>query len=126
MELAYARSCRAPYETIVEAVEQVAAAHGFCISEKRDIQAMLAAKGFTIAPLTIFEVLPIGEGTEWSDLPDVIVRCRLHVAVVDDETHVGVLRPAALCDALLRSPVEDLIRDLDAAVVAVVDEIAAT
>lgn len=126
MELAYARWCRAPYQMIVEAVGRAAAAHGFYVSEKRDIQAMLAAKGFVIAPLTIFEVLPVAENGEWRALPDVLVRCRLHVAYVEEEVQVGVLRPAALCDALLGSPVEDLIRDLDRAVIAIVDEVAAT
>jgi predicted PP-loop superfamily ATPase len=126
MELAYARTCRAPYEKVVEAVERMSASHGFSVCEKRDIQAMLAAKGFAIAPLTIFEMLPARESAEWHDLPEVIVRCRVHVAVVDDDVSVGAIRPTALCGALLRGAVEDVMRDLDRAVVALVDDVAAT
>lgn len=126
MELAYARRCRASYEKVTEAVERMSAAHGFTICETRDIRAMLAARGFTIAPLTIFEMLPARDSVEWSDLPEVIVRCRVHVAVVGYEVEVGAIRPTALCSALLRGPVEDLMRELDRAVVAFVDDVAVT
>lgn len=125
MDLAYARSCRAQYDAVIGAVERVAASHGFDVLERRDIQAMLAAKGFSIAPLTIFEVGPGRSRAEWCDLPDAILRCRLAVSASDDGVRVGALRPAALCDALLRGPVQGLIEALDAAVAALVDDIAA-
>lgn len=124
MDLAYARLCRAPYESVVEAVERAAVSHGFDVLERRDIRAMLAAKGFSIAPLMIFEVKPGGPQSEWRDLPDAIVRCRVAVSASEDGVRVGALRPAALCDALLRGPVQGLIEDLDAAVAVLIDEIA--
>lgn len=125
MELAYARISRAPYDEVVEAVGRVAARHGFDVLERRDIRAMLAAKGFAIAPLMIFEVEPGRSRSEWRDLPDAIVRCRVAVSESEEGVRVGALRPAALCEALLRGPVQGLIEDLDAAVAALVDEIAA-
>ncbi|MCX8007772.1 MAG: DUF302 domain-containing protein [Coriobacteriia bacterium] len=126
MELSYVQECRASYESVMEAVERAIAAHGFLILEKRDIRALLAAKGFSIAPLVIYEAVPGKRAGGMSALPDVIARCRIHVAESRGAVHVGVLRPAALCDALLVGPVEAMIRELDSEVIRIVDEAAAS
>lgn len=126
MDLAHAQVCQASHSVVVEAVERVAAVRGFRILEKRDIQALLAAKGFSIAPLVIFEAVPVRGRSGFRALPDVIARCRIQVSEVDGRVVISVLRPAVLCDALLRSPVEDIIRLLDQAVIGLVDEVAAT
>jgi len=72
---------------MVEAVEQSVRSHGFDVVRRHDLQATLAAKGFEIQPLVVFD---IGTALGSTDL------CKMHVYTEGDAVWVSAIRPVAL------------------------------
>ncbi|HEX9094035.1 MAG TPA: DUF302 domain-containing protein, partial [Coriobacteriia bacterium] len=53
----YRRDCSSGFDEAVVAVEESLSRHGFTVRTVHDIQATLAAKGFRIRPIRIYEVV---------------------------------------------------------------------
>ncbi len=87
MEFTYRREGCRPFSEMVEAVEQSVRSHGFDVIRCHDLQATLAAKGFVIQPLMVFD---IGCTRSSTDL------CKMHVYTEGDSVWVSAIRPAAL------------------------------
>ncbi|MDP3631071.1 MAG: hypothetical protein Q8S43_09025, partial [Actinomycetota bacterium] len=56
MDFTYKRVCHSGFESTVEAVERSIRSFGFVVERAHDLQATLAAKGFAIQPLRIYEL----------------------------------------------------------------------
>lgn len=87
MEFTYRREGHRPFLDMVEAVERSARSHGFDVIRRHDLQATLAAKGFEIQPLVVFD---IGTEERSTDL------CKMHVYTEGDAVWVSAIRPVAL------------------------------
>ncbi len=100
MDFTYKRVCHVGFEETVEAVERCIRLHGFVVDRAHDLQATLAAKGFTIQPLRIYELSTLigvsgaaGAGATPSE-------CRLHVYVEGEVVYVSAIRSAVLYEVL--------------------------
>lgn len=91
MDFAYKRTSSAGFAETIRAVERSARNHGFDVRHSYDIRAALAAKGFPIRPLVIFEIDPIEDDLD--DAVSLIMPCRIHVYEEADGVVVAVLRP---------------------------------
>lgn len=87
MEFTYRREGRRPFSDMVEAVERSVRSHGFDVIRCHDLQATLAAKGFEIQPLVVFD---IGCEERSTDL------CKMHVYTEGEAVWVSAIRPVAL------------------------------
>jgi len=87
MEFTYRREGCRPFSDMVEAVERSVRSHGFDVIRCHDLQATLAAKGFAIQPLVVFD---IGSAERCTDL------CKMHVYTEGDAVWVSAIRPVAL------------------------------
>lgn len=92
MEYTYKRVVPRSFEETRRAVEEMAAKHGFVVHHVHDLQAALAAKGFPIHPLCIYE-LALSEPDAHCASSTVLIPCRLHVYVEDGEVCVAAIRP---------------------------------
>lgn len=121
MEYTYKRVATGDFEATLRAVREAVCGHGFELRHVHDLQATMAAKGFPIQPLCILEL--------WLDDPDetrsragrLLMPCRLHVFVEDDDVCVAVIRPTL--SALMFPEVEfdGLDQRLEASMVGIVD-----
>ncbi len=87
MEFTYRREGHKPFIEMLEAVERIVRSHGFDVVRCHDLQATLAAKGFEIAPLVVFDV---GSAVTSADL------CKMHVYTDGEVVWVSAIRPVAL------------------------------
>ncbi len=87
MEFTYRREGSRPFPEMIEAVERTVRSHGFDVIRRHDLQATLAAKGFAIQPLVVFD---IGQAEDSADL------CKMHVYTEGDVVWVSAIRPVAL------------------------------
>ncbi len=128
----YRRDCVRGFEEAAEALESALARHGFTVRIVHDIQATLAAKGFTIKPIRIYEVEAprgpgaIGGGAAPSGAESLtrLVPCRVNVFVEGDGVVVTALRPTLLCRVFPDELFDDVAVALERVLVAVVDEAA--
>ncbi|MRS11623.1 MAG: hypothetical protein EG823_00940 [Actinobacteria bacterium] len=109
MEFTYRREGHRAFPEMLEAVERSVRLHGFDVVRRHDLQATLAAKGFVIRPLVVFD---IGISDTSSDL------CKMHVYSEGDIVWVSAIRPVAL---LQEMGVADQPAEAEASVVALVD-----
>lgn len=91
MEFAYKRQATAAFAETIEAVERSARYHGFDVRHSYDITAALAAKGFPIRPLVIFEIAPAEDDLD--DAVSLIMPCRIHIYEEGNDVIVAALRP---------------------------------
>ncbi len=132
LEYDYRKESPRRFEDAVGAVEESFSRHGFSVRLVHDLKAALAAKGFTIRPIRIYEL----EGT-----PALVVRvltsaglraddervsrlmpCRVNVFEEDDRTVVTALRPTILARVFPESELEAPAAILENELVGVVDE----
>lgn len=113
----------AEYASTLEAVERSVAVHGFSVSSVYDVHLTLAAKGFAISPLRIYEIerdAVAGEG------PDarlkLLMPCRVNVAVEDEGVAVAAILPSIMCRVFPEAELEDVAAELETRVIAIVDE----
>ena len=112
----------------VEALEGSLSRHGFSVRTVHDIQATLAAKGFRVNPIRIYEVDALGNpsvqtGTSACDSKmQKLMPCRVNV--FEDAGHVVVtmLRPTLLCRVFPDEQFDDAASALERVLVAVVDD----
>lgn len=110
MEFTYRREGHRAFPEMLEAVERTVRSRGFDVVRRHDLQATLAAKGFEIQPLVVFD---IGVAETSADL------CKVHVYAEGDIVWVSAIRPVALWQEMGVS--EDHPADAEATVVSLVD-----
>lgn len=128
----YRRECGCGFDDAVASVEAALGRHGFVVSAMHDIQATLAAKGFAINPIRIYEVKSQGAAAVSSHTPDDDVEarlawlmpCRINIFVEDDAVVVTALRPTLLCRVFPDEGLDEIAAALERVLVAVVDEAA--
>lgn len=95
MDYTYKRIASRGFQETRNVVERAAVSHGFEVRHVHDLQATLAAKGFPIQSLCIFELWlgdtdrDLGEEQEGCAL----MPCRVHVYVEGGEVCVAAIRP---------------------------------
>ncbi|MDZ4654877.1 MAG: hypothetical protein U1F44_03250 [Coriobacteriia bacterium] len=98
--------------------------HGFVLSRTHDIKATLAAKGFNIQPLRVFEVVMRPDTGEPSTPErDLVNVCRLHIYVEDGVVHVTAIRPTAMSKIFSDRAARAEAAALEDSVVRLVDEV---
>lgn len=119
MEYAYKRVGTGSFTETIEAVERSVRDHGFVVLHYHDITAALAAKGFPIRPLAIFEIAPVDLDLE---LPvALLMPCRINVYEQDSEVVVAALRPTLFSAVYPEHELDDVAREFETTVVSVVD-----
>lgn len=111
MEFTYRREGHRPFPEMIEAVERTVRSHGFDVIRCHDLQATLAAKGFEIAPLVVFDV---GSESSNADL------CKMHVYTEGDVVWVSAIRPVALWQEIGATK-QETNAEAEASVVSIVD-----
>jgi len=125
----YRRESALGFSETVSAAEAALGRHGFSVSAMHDIQATLAAKGFAIQPIRIYEIVgPVHAASADEDANAVDARiarlmpCRINVFVEDDSVVVTALRPTLLCRVFPEEDLDEVAAALERVLVAVVDE----
>ncbi|TLM80357.1 MAG: DUF302 domain-containing protein [Actinobacteria bacterium] len=121
MEYTYRRATSRDFESTVQAVRESVPAHGFELRHVHDLQATLAAKGFPIQPLCIFELWLADEAVTRSRPGRLLMPCRLHVFVEEDAVCVAVIRPTLSALMFPEVDFDGLDGRLEAAMVDIVD-----
>lgn len=104
----------------VEAVERSVRSHGFVVERAHDLQATLAAKGFEIQPLRIYELQFPGDDALLEDVDGEFRRCRIQVYVEGDAVIVSAIRTTVLLDA--ENGQDERFQALERRVIELVDE----
>jgi uncharacterized protein (DUF302 family) len=128
----YRRVCDCGFDEAVASVEAALGRHGFSVSAMHDIQATLAAKGFAIQPIRIYEVRGPGDAAgSLRTLEDQaearlarLMPCRINVFVEDETVVVTALRPTLLCRVFPEEDLDEIAAAVERVLVAVVDEAA--
>lgn len=123
----YRRECTTSFDRAVECVEQALARHGFSVRIVHDIQATLAAKGFRVRPIRMYEVdAPRDPAAPTQSDPrlEQLMPCRISVFEEEGEVVVTVLRPTLLCKLFPDMELEEAAHALERVLIAVVDEAA--
>jgi uncharacterized protein (DUF302 family) len=124
----YRRECHHEFDDAIDSVEAAMRRHGFTVKVMHDIQATLAAKGFVIKPIRIYEVeaphdpsvnsLIEGQGERLARL----MPCRVNVFVEDGVVVITALRPTLLCRVFPEDGLDEVASALERVLIAVVDE----
>lgn len=129
-EYEYRRETGHAFADAVVAVEDAIASRGFRVRVVHDIQATLAAKGFRVKPIRIYEIVG-GEdiaaslcGTAPDCRVDRLWPCRVNVFVEEGRTVITALRPTLLCRVFPEEALEAVAVDLERMLVDVVDSAA--
>ncbi|MDO8915616.1 MAG: DUF302 domain-containing protein [Coriobacteriia bacterium] len=128
----YRRVCACGFDEAVASVEAALGRHGFAVSAMHDIQATLAAKGFAIQPIRIYEVrgqspASGSAGTLEDETGSRLARlmpCRINIFVEDESVVVTALRPTLLCKVFPEEDLGEIAAAIERVLVAVVDEAA--
>lgn len=118
MDYAYKRCGTSGFTETIEAVERSVCDHGFVVHQRHDIGAALAAKGFPIRPLLIFEVAP---AEEVDDPVTLIMPCRINVYEDDNDVVVAALRPSLFSAVFPEHELDDIADRFEKKVVEIVD-----
>lgn len=111
MEFTYRREGSRSFPEMIEAVERTVRSRGFDVIRRHDLQATLAAKGFEIQPLVVFDI-GLSEGT--------VDLCKMHVYTEGDVVWVSAIRPVTLWQEIGAVPAETE-SDAEESVVSLVD-----
>jgi uncharacterized protein (DUF302 family) len=119
VDFAYKRESPLDFTETMVAVERAARSAGFHVRHSYDIRAALAAKGFPIRPLVIFEVAP-SEG-ELDDAVALLMPCRIHVYEEGEEVVVAALRPTLFREVFPEHDLDAIAQSVEAEIIEVVD-----
>lgn len=131
MDYSYRRVGSRGFAETVGAVELSIRAHGFAVASMHDLQATLAAKGFTIEPLRIYEIEGrrplLGDGMaepghRGHEKLELLMPCRVNVFEESGEVVVSAVRPTLLCRVFPEEELEEVARAVEAIVVELVDQ----
>jgi uncharacterized protein (DUF302 family) len=122
MDLTYKRVCHRRFEDTVEAVERSIHSHGFFVDRAHDLQATLAAKGFSIQPLRIYELSTMVHLSEGPEGAVASSQCRVHVYVEGEVVYVSAIRSAVLDEVFEAEDTSSCSQLMEQRVVGLVDE----
>jgi uncharacterized protein (DUF302 family) len=122
VDFAYKRQAKADFAGTTEALERAAREHGFDVRNTYDIRAALAAKGFPIRPLVVFEIAP-AEG-DLDEAVALIMPCRIHVYEEGPDVVVAALRPTMFKAVFPEHDLDAIAQRVEAEMIVVVDEAA--
>ncbi len=131
MDYSYKRAGTRGFAETVGAVERSIRAHGFAVAQMHDIQATLAAKGFRIDPLRIYEIEGrrplLGDGMaepghRGHEKLAMLMPCRVNVFVEDGDVVVAAVRPTVMCRVFPEAELDEVASAVEAIVVELVDE----
>jgi uncharacterized protein (DUF302 family) len=130
----YRRECGRDFQEAVDAVEEAIGRHGFRVRLVHDLQATLAAKGFAIKPIRIYELDGTRDLVERLEsatgVPatgggiDRLLPCRVNIFVEGEVTVVTALRPTLMTRVFPESGLDEPACMLETELVGVVDEAA--
>jgi uncharacterized protein (DUF302 family) len=119
VEFAYKRESTAGFADTMVAVERAARGHGFTVRHSYDIRAALAAKGFPIRPLVIFEIAPAED--ELDDAVTLLMPCRIHVYEEGEAIVVAALRPTLFREVFPEHDLDAIAQRVEREIIEVVD-----
>lgn len=127
LEYDYRRETGRSFDDAVSAVERAITGAGFSVRVIHDIQATLAAKGFRVRPIRIYEI----DGLETVLAPEIgevvmerLMPCRVNVFEENDRTYITALRPTILCRIFPEDDLEQVAEQLERILLTLVDEAA--
>jgi len=123
LEYAYKRRATKGFEATVAAVEQTMLEHGLVVDRVHDLHATVAAKGFAISPLRIYE-FSTGEGF-WAAPPpglDLVLPCRLSVCLEQEDVIVAAIRPSLAVRIFPEAHLDAVAERIETTVLRVIDE----
>lgn len=125
MDFTYKRLCHRGFEETVEAVERCIRSHGFVVDRAHDLQVTLAAKGFSIQPLRIYELSTMirAPGAPGGGITS--SQCRIHVYVEGEVVYVSAIHSAVLYEVLEAESASSRAQVMEQRVVELVDEVTA-
>jgi len=119
VDYAYKRVGTKGFTETIEAVERSVRAHGFVVEQLHDIRARLAAKGFPIRQLVIFEIAPAEKTAD--ETVRLLMPCRINVYEEGDAVVVAALRPTLFKAVFPEHKLDELAQQIEAQVIGVVD-----
>lgn len=129
-EYEYRRESSRDFGLAVLSVERAIEGAGFVVRVMHDIQATLAAKGFRVDPIRIYEIDGSAElvdelcaGADPCPM-DRLMPCRVNVFVDGERTAITALRPTLLCRIFPEEPLDPIAAALEDRVVSIVDQAA--
>lgn len=123
----YRRETARRFDDAVTAVEAAIVEAGFNVRVMHDIQATLAAKGFRVRPIRIYEIDSTPEvaaslcvGLAPCSI-ERLMPCRVNVFEENDRTVITALRPTILCRVFPEDGLDSVAEGLERLLLAVVD-----
>ena len=126
-EYDYRRETWRRFDDAVTAVEAAIAQAGFSVRVMHDIQATLAAKGFRVRPIRIYEIDSTPEVAASLNVGrtpcsiDRLMPCRVNVFEDDGRTIITALRPTILCRVFPEDRLDAVAERLERLLLALVD-----
>ncbi len=132
VEYDYRRESPGTFGEAVLAVERSIALHGFAVRTIHDIQATLAAKGFQIKPIRIYEIEGSPAAFAAAGVPGIwpsgdsrfatLMPCRINVFMEGDRVVITALRPTLLCQVYPDAGLGALAEAVERRVIEIVDD----
>ncbi|MBI6547078.1 MAG: DUF302 domain-containing protein [Cyanobacteria bacterium NC_groundwater_1444_Ag_S-0.65um_54_12] len=123
--LDYTVTTEKPLLAAVAAVTDRATAKGFRVLHVHDVAATLASKGFEREPYQIIEICQAKaahQALASDPLVGLLMPCKVNVYSQGGKTVLSALRPAILADFFPGRNLDELAREVDELVCAIVDE----
>lgn len=127
MELDYTVTTEKSYAEAVEAVQEAAKAHGFRVQFTHDVAATLAEKGFHREPVSIIEMCNAKHAHEVlaADVRiGLMLPCPVMVYESDGQVSISTMRPSLIAQFFPDARIDDVAREVEAAIIAIIDEAA--
>lgn len=132
VEYDYRRETHMTFGEAVLAVERSIALHGFAVRTIHDIQATLAAKGFQIKPIRIYEIDGSPTAFASAGVPGIwpsgdsrfatLMPCRINVFMEGERVVITALRPTLLCQVYPDAGLDALAEAVERRVIEIVDD----
>lgn len=109
----------------VAAIEAKAAEKGFRVLHIHDVQATLAAKGFTIEPLKIIEVCNARFANQVLALDkkiSLMLPCPISVFLDGGKTYISALKPSTIADLYPDKGVGEVANEVERVILSMVNE----
>ena len=122
----YTVETRKEVDEAVAAIETKAQEKGFRVLYVHDVQATLAAKGFTTEPMKIVEICNAGFASQTLAKDrkiSLMLPCPISVFVEAGKTYISALKPRVIADFYPNADVESIATEVERIVLSLVDEI---
>ena len=130
MEYAHKRTTAGSFEAVAKDVERSIDAHGFLVSGIHDVHVTLAAKGFHIRPLRIYEVreprdryVPASPSSVAQDpRATLVMPCKINVFEEGDGVAVAAILPSIMRKVYPEAQLDGVVEEIEDRVVRVVED----